>query len=438
MMARRINETGEPQDGEAESATHAARMAGQPFYYAGLLLIGLVTLFLNLKAGDLIRYQDEFDYEQIARSILHRHEVGDYTGQLVMGRPPGYPAAIALVYSLAERPLAAKLENTLFLLLAVVALVMLTRRIEPLAGALVPYLVLAYPLLIYAATVLYPQIASCLLITIIVMLVTREQFTVRDGVLAGLLYGGLILAVPSFILLLPLIAATTVIARANGRWRIRWAAVKPAIVLGCFAAILVVPWTARNYLEFHVFVPISTNSGTNLFIGNSPVTTANSGRTTDVIPLCPAMHDNMTEYDIDAAMHRCAVDWISQHPGAAATLYVGKLINYFNYRNDIATPSEGAQWREWLVFATYYPMLLITLLRLAAARRYPLTRAETLIYLLYFFNAFVSAIFFTRLRFRIPFDFLLIAVNAAFLARWWTARRNALAQPGQSGQRVGA
>ena len=38
-------------------------------------------------------------------------------------------------------------------------------------------------------------------------------------------------------------------------------------------------------------------------------------------------------------------------------------------------------------------------------------------------NALVSAIFFTRLRFRIPFDFLLLAVNAAFVARCWAARR---------------
>src|SRR5262249_6073598 len=95
---------------------------------------------------------------------------------------------------------------------------------------------------------------------------------------------------------------------------------------------------------------------------------------------------------------------------------------YFNYRNDIATPGESAGWRDGLVFATYYPLLLLALLRAADARRHPLQRAEILIYVLYFLNAFVSAIFFPRLRFRIPFDFLLIAVNAAFLARCWAAR----------------
>jgi hypothetical protein len=304
---------------------------------------------------------------------------------------------------------------------------------------LVPYLVLAYPLLVYSATVLFPQVAGCLLITIIVMLVTRERFTIRDAVIAGLLYGGLILAIPYFILLLPLVAATTVIARTGGQWRIRWEALKPAILLCVFAAVVVVPWTVRNYVELHVFVPVSTNNGNNLFIGNSPITTPNSGRTTDVIPQCPgATLPNMTEYDFDAAMRKCALDWISHHRSAAAWLYLGKLVNYFNYRNEIATAGEGAPWRDWLIFATYYPVLLITLLRLAATRRYPLTRAETLIYLMYFLNAFISAIFFTRLRFRIPFDFLLIAVNAAFLARWWTMRRSVHLRQDQSVQSVGA
>jgi hypothetical protein len=38
-------------------------------------------------------------------------------------------------------------------------------------------------------------------------------------------------------------------------------------------------------------------------------------------------------------------------------------------------------------------------------------------HLLYFGNAFMSAIFFTRVRFRIPFDFLLIFLAAVFVGR---------------------
>jgi hypothetical protein len=182
-----------------------------------------------------------------------------------------------------------------------------------------------------------------------------------------------------------------------------------------------VPWTVRNYVQFKLFVPISTNNGSNLFIGNSPITTPNSGRTTDIVPLCKGAQVATTEYEFDGAMGKCARDWISRNPAAAAWLYVGKVVNYFNYRNEMATAVEGARWRDRVEFATYYPLLLIALVRLALARRAPLSRTEILIYLLYFANGLISAIYFTRLRLRIPFDFLLIAVSAAFVARCWSS-----------------
>src|SRR5262249_36331054 len=212
-----------------------------------------------------------------------------------------------------------------------------------------------------------------------------------------------ILAIPFFILLLPFIGLFMLIDRVGIRWRLLW----PTVLLGCVAAAIVIPWTVRNYAQFHLFVPISTNNGRNLFIGNSPITTANSGVAADVIPLCSAVHEGMTEYDYDAAMRNCAVDWISRHPVDAARLYAGKVVNNFNYRNEMATPGQAADWHEWVEFATYYPLLLLALVRLAMARRYPLERVEALIYVLYVLNAFVMAVFFTRLRFRIPFDFLL-------------------------------
>src|SRR5262249_46950900 len=224
----------------------------------------------------------------------------------------------------------------LFLLLAVLALVMLTRRIEPRATPVVPYLVMAYPLLLYASSVLYPQVLGCLLFTLIILLVTREPLRMRDTVLAGLLYGVLILAIPYFILLLPCVGLFMLIDRAGIRWRALW----PTVVMGCIAASIVIPWTLRNYVQFHQFVPISTNNGRNLFIGNSPITTPNSGVAADVIPLCRAVHEGMTEYDYDAAMRDCAIDWITRHPLAAAQLYLGKVINNFNYRNDMATPGQ--------------------------------------------------------------------------------------------------
>jgi len=185
---------------------------------------------------------------------------------------------------------------------------------------------------------------------------------------------------------------------------------------------------------FHTLVPVSANTGYNLFVGNYPQTPPNSGLNVPVLQMCNHLRHNMSEADFDAAFRQCALDWITANPGAAARLYVGKLVNYFNYRNEIATAGAGGAWRDWLVFFTYYPLLALVLVRAACARRLPLARAEILILLLYFLNAAAAAVFFTRLRFRIPFDFMLIPVAAAFLCRGWQAWVNRPYRPGLQSQ----
>ncbi len=386
--------------------------------FAGILLLLAVSIVLGLYSGNTLRYKDERDYEEVARSMLHLHQFADADGNLTMDRPPGYPVAIAIAYSIVEQPVLVKIENAIALALAAWVLGLLARRLTARSEGLVPYLILAYPLVVYAASVLYPQVHGCLLLSIVILLLTQEQLRTRHVLLAGLCYGILILAIPYFALLLPLVSLCILLRDGS----LKKPSLKPAVLMFVVPLLVVSPWTIRNYQIFHVLVPVSANNGRNLFIGNSPITTPTSGRTVDVMALCKGVHPGMTEYDFDSTMRQCAVDWITHNPGDAARLYVGKVIGYFNYRNDIATPGESAAWRDWVVFATYYPLLLIALIRIAMAHRYPLRRAEIFIYVLYFANAFASAIFFPRLRFRIPFDFMLIAVNAAFLTRWWVSR----------------
>jgi hypothetical protein len=386
---------------------------------AGLGLLLLILLVLDVVSGNVLHYADEIDYEQEARAIIHQHAFAAADGKLTADRPPGYPIFIAAAYLIDERPLVAKIENSLTLLLATVLLGLAAARIHPRATVFTPYLVIAYPLLLYAASVLYPQVLGCLLLTATVLLLSGERVSLRGALAAGVIYGALILAIPYFLMLIPVFAGV-IFLRAGATGSSRWLRVA---VFTIVAAAVVVPWTVRNYVQFHEFIPVSTNSGKNLFVGNSPVTTPNSGRTTDVIPLCKHLQEGMDEYQGDRAMGQCAIEWITQNPGAAAWLYVGKVVNYFNFRNEIATREVVAPWRDWLMFCTYYPLLALALARLALWRRFALTRLEVLIYVLYFVNGLVSAIYFTRIRFRIPFDFLLIALVAAFVCRLWDARR---------------
>ena len=64
---------------------------------------------------------------------------------------------------------------------------------------------------------------------------------------------------------------------------------------------------------------------------------------------------------------------------------------------------------------TYCPLLLLFVIRLFRFRAYPLQSWEVLCYLLYLQAALCYAVFFPRIRYRLPYDYLLISVVAGYI-----------------------
>jgi hypothetical protein len=389
-----------------------------------ILLVFVCSVGLVVWSGDSLRYFDEIDYNNLAQSLL-RHHTFAVNGRLTLFRPPGYPLILAAIYELIDSAMVAKLVNCLALLASTLLLTRLSLRLYPDRTALVPLAVLCYPLFFYTASTLYPQTIGGLLLLAITQQLADARGAIRNVVTAGALLGVLCLVIPSFLYILPLFALYLMYER-RGHLKQMFG---QAILLGLIAALTITPWTIRNAMEFRAFVPISANSGFNLALGNSAFTPAN--RKTDLAAACPGVTYTPNEVEYDHALTRCALGWMRANPVPALRLYVAKFFNYFNFRNELITASEQKPWQEWLVFVTYYPLLSLALLRLAFWRRYRLTGLEALLYAIYFGNAALTAIFFTRLRFRIPFDLLLIAIDAAFvtylLSAWDGSARSRLA-----------
>jgi len=132
-------------------------------------------------------------------------------------------------------------------------------------------------------------------------------------------------------------------------------------------------------------------------------------------------------------MTRAGLKFIRENPGRAFTLYVQKFLFWFHFRNTISSDKvvpggagAGTVWlRDLLMLVTYGPLLGVLLFRLALFRKYPLSSLETLFVALYLGGGMAYAIYATRIRYRLPFDWLLIAVDALFVAqvinRWMAA-----------------
>lgn len=54
------------------------------------------------------------------------------------------------------------------------------------------------------------------------------------------------------------------------RATLRRRALKLWLVMSAATLLTVLPWTVRNYFVLGAFIPISTNSGNNFYIGNNP------------------------------------------------------------------------------------------------------------------------------------------------------------------------
>jgi hypothetical protein len=365
--------------------------------------------------------QDERDYLALARSLVHG---GGYTyppDEPSQGtasrfdRPPGYPlflAALGVGTRATSAPARVKVAQA-FVGAAGVWLigVIACRAWSPRAGVAAAWMAAIYPPLVFLpAYALSETLYSTLALGAARMLddvAVRPRL--RGAAAAGALLGAAILVRPAMLAFLPLLL-----------W---WFAGAPrrragAIVLAASLAVIA-PWTIRNAVVLHRFVPVAAEGGVNFWIGNHPLSAgdgdlaANPDVKRAEIRFREA-HPGRTPSELEPLYYRDALDGIIAHPLWWLGLESRKLFYTFvptgpSYR--LHSPKYfAASAASWLV-----------LLPFAAAgawhgRRSPRTPAALWLMAL---AAIVSGlIFFPQERYRIPvIDPALIVTAAALAAR---------------------
>jgi hypothetical protein len=265
--------------------------------------------------------------------------------------------------------------------------------------------------LFYTAGTLYPQtLAGLLLVIAVTLLASEKPGWLTSGLVLGLLFGWLALSVVHFLFSLAVVALWMLVARTEWRPVARLGSVS---VMVAVAALLVVAWVVRN--ERALGAPVlTTNGGITLLHGNSEKTGYNSGASTDISAYVPT-DKGLNEVELDAYYREQALNFIRHHKWRAIRLYALKVFNWFNYRNDLAVKSESSRARDLVMLVTYGPLLLLFIARLLFAGRLRPSRLEVLLIVLYVANAFAYAVWHTRVRYRLPYDLLLIPIVAPFI-----------------------
>ncbi len=382
----------------------------------GLAAVGLSLLLAGGYAvllGGTLRYSDEHVYLELTQSLVDGRGFA-FGSDATAYRPPGYPFMLLPVHLLTGGSVfAMRMVSVLCLAGAVWFGYLLARRISPVAGALVAVVMAVYPLFVYTATALYPQIPALLMLLMMLEFGLRARDRWTWAIWSGLSAGFLTITVPSF-------APTLALLLLFIGWRHK----KALAVLIVAAAVIPLLWCVRNAVVMHAFIPVSTNNGVNLLLGNNPQATGSSGTSVDVSAYDQRAKElKLDEVQIDKFYQTEALNWIKGNPAEAAGLYVAKVAHNFAYSDTLKTEGQGAS--DLLAALSYYPILALALLRVLLWRRFPLHRLDKLAAWTIVLNVLLLAVFFTRIRFRVPLDALTIVLAVSTVVVWWDRRRAA-------------
>jgi 4-amino-4-deoxy-L-arabinose transferase-like glycosyltransferase len=205
-----------------------------------------------------------------------------------------------------------------------------------------------------------------------------------------------------------LLAATAWLAGAT--WRRTLAILTAA---SCLYAAFMSPWWIRNDALLHAFVPFTTSSGMNLYLGNNRNNTdAGIDWSHDVEPDVVAKLNAMPELPRQRAYNKAALDYIKQNPRAFIDAAAKRFVRFWNIVPN-ADEFRGGIY-PIISIASFGSILVLALI--CAARRWRDWRLLAPLYLIIGYFTFVHVVTIASLRYRFPIEPLLIIMAAEPLA----------------------
>ena len=361
----------------------------------------IAGLIYSYSLGDNLRYPDAQKYYAVAVNVASGNGYSVDGVNPTAFFVPVWPLVLAFFIKLGVPIWGLRYLNFIFLAACVYIIRSILRRNQAEAGApIAAVLLIGYGVLFYTAGTLYTQTLATMEILLIVRLVIGQPFGYGRAVALGGLSALLILTHPSGVFIPPLVVFWLLLPK-------NFHLLRKTVISALVAVLLISIWSYRNYTAFDRFIPITSHGADTLYFGNNPDISLDAWYTYfyedeyKEVQKLPEAEKN------SYYLHKTLEFWKEQ-PGVAIKLYLTKLVDYFNFYDHLYVKQEFSLTRRVIMFVTYYPLLLCLILRLFSACRVSLSKTEKLLTAVYIVSALFYALFLPRIRFRLPFDAVLI------------------------------
>lgn len=402
--------------------------ARPPFRF--LLIAAVAGLVLRLAFGvgywvDKVLTRDEVEYMSLARSLAAGHgfvfDAEVRSGPVEpFGRAPGYPVWLALTGGGSGSvprsvPTSIKVVQSMAGGVAVFLMGLWAWKLAgPQAARIAAALSAIYPPLVWMSAYALSEAVFWPLGLAAAWLLDRAldddaKPSPMIGLAAGLVLGATVL----------FRAATVLLLLVTGGWLLwrRRPVLLLAIALG--AALVIGPWTVRNYRHYGRFVLVATDGGVTFWTGNNALARGEGDMAANpelklANQALRAAHPTLDEEAMEPIYYRESLQWIRSHPVAWLGLEVRKLFYLIvpigpSYR----VHSPLYFWGSVVPYALLMPLAVVGVWRL----RGRLVRARGF-WLLLGSAVAVCLVFFPQERFRIPvIDSAIVLCAAAALGR---------------------
>jgi hypothetical protein len=278
-----------------------------------VLLLALLLRLLWTLLVPVIPISDGATYDLFARNLVAGLGYG-----FDLSHPTAYwPVGTSFLYSIFYRIFGFSFAPILIFNLSISCLTIwftmllaerwFSRRVAIATG----YCMALWPMQIEFVSLLSSELIFNFLLVVWLFLwdrpVQKDNHHLRLSFLWKALCIGTLAAAASYIRPVALVLPAMLCALEMARMRKYLASMKSTVLVYIVMALLIAPWSIRNMRVFGSFIPISTNFGANLWMGNHAI---DSGETVDI----PPDAFSMPEVERDHYLRHMAIEYIEQHP----------------------------------------------------------------------------------------------------------------------------